>query len=89
MKNIFNGGRAERKTGGSLALVPMVLFTLVFVIGPLVYMIILSFMRRRGSWGIEAVFSLQNYRRIFEPVYLETFRQSIKLAVISTLIVVF
>ena len=62
----------------------MYLFTLLFVLGPLIYMVALSFMRRQGAWGVEAVFTLQNYRLIFEPVYLETFRQSIRLAFIST-----
>ena len=62
----------------------MYLFTLAFVLGPLVYMVALSFMQRKGAWGVEAVFSLGNYRLIFEPVYLETFKQSIKLAIVST-----
>ncbi|MDR2476737.1 MAG: ABC transporter permease [Treponema sp.] len=76
---------ALRGRGGpQAALVPLYLFTLVFVLGPLLYLIALSFMRRQGAWGVEAVFSLDNYRRILEPVYLETFRQSIKLALIST-----
>jgi spermidine/putrescine transport system permease protein len=44
----------------------------------------LSFMRRQGAWGVEAVFTLRNYRLIFEPVYLETFKQSAKLALFST-----
>jgi len=52
-------------------------------------MFALSFMRRQGAWGVEAVFSLNNYRQIFEPVYLDTFVQSIKLALISTVAVVF
>jgi spermidine/putrescine transport system permease protein len=73
-----------RRNGGMAALAPMYFFTLAFVLGPLVYMIALSFMRRHGAWGIDAAFSLRNYRRILEPVYLETFRQSIKLAVVST-----
>jgi spermidine/putrescine transport system permease protein len=51
-------------------------------------MFALSFFRRQGSWGIEAVFNFGNYRRILEPVYLETFVQSIKLALISTFAVV-
>jgi spermidine/putrescine transport system permease protein len=72
------------KKQGIPALIPMYLFTLAFVLGPLIYMVALSFMRRQGSWGIEAVFSLQNYKRILEPVYLETFKQSVKLALIST-----
>jgi spermidine/putrescine transport system permease protein len=67
---------------------PLAFFTLFFILGPLLYMLIISFMRRHGSWGIEALFSFQNYRRIFEPVYLETFRQSIKLAFITTAAVI-
>ena len=70
-----------------LSLMPMYLFTLAFVLGPLVYLIALSFMRRHGAWGVEAVFSLHNYRLIFEPVYLETFKKSVELALISTLAV--
>ena len=70
-----------------MGLIPLYLFTLAFIVGPLLYMIALSFMRRQGSWGVEAVFSLRNYRRILEPVYLETFKQSIRLALISTLAV--
>jgi spermidine/putrescine transport system permease protein len=65
----------------------MYLFTLAFVVGPLFYMIALSFMRRQGSWGVEAVFSLRGYAHILEPVYLETFKQSIKLALVSTFMV--
>jgi spermidine/putrescine transport system permease protein len=68
----------------SAALLPMYLFTLAFVLGPLVYMAALSFMRRQGAWDIEAVFTLRNYLMIFEPVYLETFKQSVKLALVST-----
>jgi spermidine/putrescine transport system permease protein len=81
MRQKIPGGR------GLAALVPMYLFTLVFVLGPLVYMIALSFMRRTGAWGVSADFSPRNYARILEPVYLETFRQSIKLAFFSTFMV--
>jgi spermidine/putrescine transport system permease protein len=66
------------------ALAPLYVFTLAFVAGPLLYMIALSFMSRAGAWGINAVFSLRSYARILEPVYLETFGQSIRLALLST-----
>jgi spermidine/putrescine transport system permease protein len=65
----------------------MYLFTLIFVMGPLIYMVALSFMRREGAWGVAGEFSLRSYRRIFEPVYLETFIQSVKLAFLSTALV--
>ncbi|MCL2244404.1 MAG: ABC transporter permease [Treponema sp.] len=77
-----------RKLRGNISFLPLALFTLAFVLGPLLYMAAISFMRRHGSWGIEAVFTFQNYKRIFEPVYLETFRQSIRLAVITTITVI-
>ena len=82
------GHKLLRKIRDSISFLPLGLFTVVFVLGPLLYMLALSFMRRQGSWGVEAVFSLLNYRRIFEPVYLETFRQSVKLAIITTVTVI-
>ncbi|MDR1840154.1 MAG: ABC transporter permease [Treponema sp.] len=72
----------------SFSFLPLILFTLAFVLVPLLYMLAISFMRRQGSWGIEAVFSFNNYRRILEPVYLQTFRQSIRLAFITTVTVI-
>jgi len=77
-----------KKLRENISFLPLVIFTLAFVLGPLLYMFAISFMSRRGSWGIEAVFSFKNYLRIFEPVYLETFRQSIKLAFITTVTVI-
>jgi spermidine/putrescine transport system permease protein len=71
-----------------IGFIPISIFTYIFILGPLLYMIALSFMRRHGTWGIEVVFSLNNYKRIFEPVYLDTFNQSIKLAIITTVTVI-
>jgi spermidine/putrescine transport system permease protein len=45
-------------------------------------------MRRSGAWGVEAVFSFRNYARIFEPIYLETIFQSVRLALITTSFVI-
>lgn len=71
-----------------LTLAPMYLFTLVFVLGPLVYMIVLSFMTQAEVWGVVPEFTLKNYRDILEPVYLATFWESLKLALISTVLVI-
>ena len=79
--------RPVNKQTFPVPLLPMYLFTLAFVLGPLAYMVVLSFMRRQGILGVEAVMNLRNYRLIFEPVYLETFRQSVTLALISTVTV--
>jgi len=75
-----------RKFYSDTLVIPLYLFTLAFVLFPLLYMVLLSFLRRDGAWGIAAVFTLRNYLRIGETVYLQTFVQSLKLAFISTLL---
>lgn len=65
---------------------PIYLFTCLFVIGPLIYMLVLSFMTRAEVWGVEAQFTWTNYLKILEPVYLDTFIESLKLAFANTLI---
>jgi len=69
-----------------LLVLPLYVFTLTLVLLPLLYMVVLSFMRRQGTWGVSLEFTLRNFRRIGEKVYLETFIQSSKLAFISTLL---
>lgn len=70
------------------AIMPMYLFTLVFVLGPLIYMVIISFMTRGEQWGFVADFTVNNYKRIFNPIFLDTFVQSIKLALLTTIFVI-
>jgi spermidine/putrescine transport system permease protein len=65
---------------------PLYFFKMTLVLLPLLYMVVLSFMRRQGNWGIAPEFTLRNFRRIGEKIYLETFIQSSKLAFISTLL---
>lgn len=71
----------------TLAVLPLYLFSLVFVAGPLIYMLVLSFMTRDG-FGFSDTFTLENYLKIFDRVYFSTFLESIKLAVISTTAVI-
>lgn len=71
-----------------LAVIPIYLFTLLFVVGPIIYMVILSFSTHGDVKGFDLSFNFDNYKRIFEPVYIETFVQSFKLAFFSTILVV-
>ena len=70
-----------------LMLVPLYVLTLVFVAGPLVYMFILSFETRAETWGVVQEFTLDNYKNIFQPVYLQTFAESFRLAITSTILI--
>lgn len=69
----------------SFAAVPLYLFTLLFVVLPLIYVLALSFMTRNATWGVDAQFTLENYRKILDPVYLKTFAASLEIAVLTTL----
>lgn len=69
----------------SFSVIPLYVFTLVFVVGPLLYMIALSFATNKEGYGVDWQFTLENYKRILDPVYLDTFIQSLKLAFTSTL----
>lgn len=75
----------KKKELWSFSVLPLYLFTLVFVVGPLIYMVALSFATNRDGYGVDWHLTLENYRRIADPVYLDTFRQSLELAFTSTL----
>ena len=81
--------KARQKKGWALLTVlPLYAFTLLFILGPLIYMVVLSFLTREEVWGVRLEFTLDNYAGIFEPVYLRTFGESLKLAFLSTGLVV-
>lgn len=87
MKNRKNHHRSRKTITATFALLPFYLFVLIFVLGPLVYMLALSFMTRDG-WDAIGTFTLDNYVRIFDPVYIHTVIESLKLACISTALVI-
>lgn len=65
-------------------ILPLYIFTLIFVAGPLIYLIALSFSTANSSFGVTWKFTLENYQKILEPVYMNTFLESFKLALTST-----
>lgn len=68
---------SKRKGNSNAAfLAPLYIFTVIFLIGPLVYMLVLSFLTRAETWGVVGEFTLRNYLKILEPIYLNTFAQS-------------
>jgi len=67
---------------------PLYLFTLLFVLGPMIYMVAVSFASNNsGSYGFTWNFTLENFRRILDPVYLNCFIQSFQLAFSTTILV--
>ena len=68
-------------------ILPLYIFTIIFVAGPLLYMVALSFAQPKAGHGVEWVFTLANYKKILDPVYMKTFTGSFQLAVTSTIII--
>lgn len=83
-------GRRQKSRHGPLliTLFPIYFTSIVFVLGPLVYMVVISFMRRAPTWGVVFTPTAENYLNILKPVYLQTFAQSIRLAVLSTALII-
>ncbi len=77
----------RRRNGSVWMILPLYIFTLVFVAGPLLYMFALSLAMPNETHGVDWNFTLENYKRILDTVYLNTFAQSFKLAVTSTVII--
>lgn len=79
--------RELSNTKRTLLLLPFYMFTLLFVFFPFVHMFLMSFMKRGESWGVTDGFSLENYKKLFEPIYINILLDSLKLAVITTVLV--
>lgn len=66
--------------------IPLIVFTVVFVALPLCYIVVLSFLQKDVLWGVTNEFTLGNYQKMLDSVYLKTFGDSLKLAFSTTLI---
>ena len=77
----------KHKSGSVWMILPLYIFTIIFVAGPLLYMVALSFAQPKAGHGVEWVFTLANYKKILDPVYMKTFTGSFQLAVTSTIII--
>ena len=76
------------KKSNWLLILPLYIFALIFVLGPMIYMVVLSFMTKAEGWGVVSTFTFDNYKNILELVYLKTFTESLKLAFTTTFFVV-
>ena len=55
----------RRKNGSVWMILPLYIFTLIFVAGPLVYMAALSFATPNAGYGVSWNLTLNNYKKIF------------------------
>lgn len=67
-----------------LCVAPLYAFTLIFVLGPVLYMAAVSFARNTAGTGFRWAFTLENFARMRDPVYIRCFRESFRLALATT-----
>lgn len=77
--------------GGKLAfqiatISPVTIILVAFIVIPLIYVLLMSFMSRGTYGGIVYKPTLENYKNIFKPMYLEVLGKSVGLSLVSTIL---
>jgi spermidine/putrescine transport system permease protein len=67
-----------------LLLAPAALWLFVFFIAPLFIVVTYSFLERDTYGGVVSQFTLENFQRVFDPLYLKTFFRSVYIALTTT-----
>lgn len=73
-----------RKERWWLCIAPLYAFTLLFVLGPALYMVAISFAQNSAGTGFRWAFTLDNFAKMLDGVYLRCFRESFRLALSTT-----
>ncbi|MDR4170386.1 spermidine/putrescine ABC transporter permease PotB [Bacillus nitratireducens] len=71
---------------GKLLALPTVVWLLLFFLVPLVFVLGFAFMQRGAYGTVEMQFTLDNIVRVFDPLYMGTLWETVKIAVITTVI---
>ena len=66
----------------------MVVWLVLFVVVPTAILFVYSFCERDEVGGVIFTFSFDNYRRVFDPVYLRIFARSVGYAGLTTVLCV-
>ncbi len=72
-----------KRNNGSYLAYPYVIWSAIFIIVPLLLILFFGFTRLESG---QYIFSLENFERLFSPVYAKVFGRSIGLALASTII---
>lgn len=65
---------------------PVSIWMIIFVMLPLIYILVISFMTRNVYGGIDYTFTLDNYKELLQPLYLKVIWKSLKLAFLTTVV---
>ena len=65
---------------------PVSLWMILFVAIPFIYVVCISFMHKGTYGGVTFKFTTDNYKAIFDPLYLVTFGKSLLISLVTTII---
>lgn len=77
--------KKSRKVFQNVVIVGVVAWLLLFVFMPNLMIIATSFLTRDDANLVQMVFTLDNYRRLFDPLYAQVLLHSLNMALIATL----
>lgn len=75
----------NKRAGLNAPLLLLAAWTLLLVLFPLLYVLLMSFLTSSQTQGVEYAFTLANYRRLLEPQYYGVYLSSLRVAVLTTL----
>ncbi|MBY0595680.1 ABC transporter permease [Bacillus bingmayongensis] len=71
---------------GKLLALPTVTWLLIFFLFPLLFVLAFAFLQRGAYGTVEMQFTLDNISRVFDPLYMNTLWETVKIAVITTVL---
>ena len=67
-------------------LIPVIVYSILLIALPLIYIFIISFYKSDGYGGMESSISLSNYLELFDSVYVGVFLKSFIIGIVTTLL---
>jgi spermidine/putrescine transport system permease protein len=83
-KAVKNKKRKDR--GHIVTISPILIWMLLLVAAPLIIVFIMGFLTRGVYGQVEYILTMQNYKDLFKPMYLEIFLYSLWIAFLTTII---
>ena len=78
--------KAPKKSFISPTVWPLYIWTTLFTVLPMLYVVGISFLEKDEVWGVTDVVTLSNYANLFNPVTLKVFGESFLVAIATTLL---
>lgn len=80
------GNRDKKRTSLFTMVGPVSFWMIIFIAIPFLYVLLISFLQKGTYGGVEFKFTLDNYKAMVDPTYLEIFSSSLVMAAATTVL---